>query len=430
MDSSLHAGILLISTRGQQYQVLEKLGEGGQGEVYKVVSNGNSFALKWYFKKCATKRQRDILENLILKGSPDECFLWPSDIVEYSGSFGYIMPLRTSNYRGMVDLMKRRVEPSFRALAIAGANMAKAYKELHSMGYCYCDISFGNAFFEPDTGDIMICDNDNVIVNKTKPPIAGTQRFMSPEVVRGANYPSTDTDLFSLAVLLFYMFMLNHPLEGAKEAKIKALDVHAMYQLYGTDPLFIWDPNDKSNRPVKGYHDNAIIYWDLYPKFLKDLFTVSFTEGLHNPKKRILEKQWQDAFIKLADSIMYCPKCGAEVFFDQNKRDAGAGHICWACQASINAPPILTIGKKHIILNKNTFIYEHHIKGNYCFSKIVGQVVQNPQNPSRWGVKNVSNEEWIYVKRDNTQIPIEKGKSAVIATGAKINFGIKTGEFN
>ena len=53
-----------------------------------------------------------------------------------------------------------------------------------------------------------------------------------------------------------------------------------MNQLYGVNPVFIFDPDDKSNRPVRGYQDNAIIYWDLYPKALKDLFTNAFTVGI------------------------------------------------------------------------------------------------------------------------------------------------------
>lgn len=429
MNSSLHAGILLISTRGQQYQVLEKLGEGGQGEVYKVVSNGNSFALKWYFKKCATKKQRDILENLMLKGSPDECFLWPTDIIDKGNVFGYVMPLRTSEYKGIVDLMKRRIDPSFKALAIAGFNISRSFQKLHSMGYCYCDISFGNTFFDPFTGNVLICDNDNVIVNKSKPPIIGTQRFMAPEVVRGDANPSTDSDLFSMAVLLFYLFMVHHPLEGANESKIKALDIHAMNQLYGKTPVFIWDPEDKSNRPVKGLHDNAIIFWDIYPKFFRDLFITSFTDGLRKPQKRVLENRWQSAFIKLSDSIMFCPRCESEVFFDTFKKENGTGHLCWNCQTSVNPPPVLKVGKNLILMTKRTKIYEHHLKDNNCIDKIIGEMVQNPSDPQKWGLKNVSGEEWIYQRPDGSQTPVEKGKAAVVAKGTKIVFGSVTGEF-
>jgi serine/threonine protein kinase len=115
--------------------------------------------------------------------------------------------------------MTRRIEPTFRALATAGLNLSHNYLLLHSQGLCYRDISFGNAFFDPDNGDVLIADNDNVSVDGAGAlGVLGTPRFMAPEVVRGDALPSTQTDLFSLSVLIFYMLMVAHPLEGEKEA--------------------------------------------------------------------------------------------------------------------------------------------------------------------------------------------------------------------
>jgi serine/threonine protein kinase len=109
---------------------------------------------------------------------------------------------------------------------------------------------------------------------------------MAPEIVRGEAVPSTQTDLFSLSVLIFYMLMVAHPLEGAKEAAIKALDLPAMTKIYGKEPIFIFDPNDDSNRPVPGIHDNALAFWRIYPQFLRDIFIRAFTIGIKRPEKR------------------------------------------------------------------------------------------------------------------------------------------------
>lgn len=429
MDGVLKSGTTLMSNNNLRYDIVEKLGEGGQGEVYKVKQDGEFYALKWYFKHTATEKQRDIITNLIKKGVPDASFLWPLDLVENDKLFGYIMPLRPAEYKNIVDLMKRRTEPSFRALSLAGVNLAKGFRNLHSMGYSYCDISFGNIFFHPQTGGVLICDNDNVTVNGMDNGILGTPRFMAPEIVVGDKKPSTDTDLYSMALLLFYMFMIHHPLEGALEAKIKALDIPAMKQLYGTKPIFIWDENDRSNRPVKGYQDNALIYWELYPKFLKNLFTISFTDGLHNPKKRIMEKGWQDAFVKLMDSIMICPKCGAEVFFDEDKYNKSVGHICWSCRATMTVPLRLAIGKKQLLINKETKLLQHHLKDDFNLSTVVGEVVQNPTDPTKWGIRNVSEDIWMYVKPDGVQLPVTKGKTAAISRQARILFGQCEGIF-
>lgn len=431
MDGQLKIGTILTADSGNRYTVKQLLGAGGQGEVYSVEAEHKAYALKWYYKNTATKNQKEILDNLIQNGPPDASFLWPQDMIfrAYGESFGYIMPLRPKNYRSIVDMMKRKAEPSFYCLCRAAYQLTRGYRALHGKGYSYRDISFGNVFFDPDTGDVLICDNDNVSYNDAKTGIYGTPRFMAPEIVTGKAKPSRNTDLFSLAVLLFYMFMLGHPLEGKREARIKCMDIHAMNQLYGTDPLFVFDPDNKDNRPLVGYQDNVLIFWDLYPQQLRDLFIMSFTTGLTQPNRRITEAKWLETFANMMSGIMICPNCGCEVFYDAQKEESGAAHICWGCQQTVTVPPKMVIGKSTVLLMAGTKLYQHHIDGDYDMETVAGEVVQNPSNPKLWGIKNLSRDNWTYSKGDGTQVPVAPGRSAAIARDAKVDFGQLTGEF-
>ncbi|MBR2660454.1 MAG: protein kinase [Clostridia bacterium] len=432
MDGQLKNGTLLVSESSNRYKVVSLLGAGGQGEVYDVELNGKHYALKWYYKHMATKEQKSILDNLVSKGAPDNTFLWPQDLIfnGWGQSFGYIMPLRPKNYKSIVDMMKRRAEPSFYTLCRAAYNLTNGYQKLHSMGYSYRDISFGNLFFDPNNGDVLICDNDNVAANGIdNSAVYGTPRFMAPEIVLGKAKPSRNTDLYSLAVLLFYMFMMGHPLEGKLEADIRCMDIHAMNRLYGTNPVFVFDPNNKTNRPVKGYQDNVLIYWDIYPQIIRDLFMRSFTEGLTAPNKRVTEKQWLDAFANLMTGIIACPGCGAEVFFDESKVASGVAHTCWNCGRATQYPVSIIVGKSRVLLKKGAKLYAHNIYGNYDMDTVVGEVVQNPNNPNLWGIKNQSKDNWTYIRADGQQIPVALGRSAAIAKDAKIGFGQLIGEF-
>ena len=435
MHQLLQLGASVQSSSGHLCTVKTFLGGGGQGEVYLAQLAGKPIALKWYFSEQATPTQRKNLEILIDKGPPNAQFLWPMELAtapDVSG-FGYIMPLRYPGYKSIVDLMKRRIEPSFQALATAGLQLAQAFLELHAKGLCYRDISFGNVFFNPVSGDIQVCDNDNVSIDgQGQGSVLGTPRFIAPEVVRGESVPSIQTDLFSLSVLLFYLFHIHHPLEGRRESSIKCFDLPAMTQLYGTNPLFIFDPTDTSNQPVRGLHDNALEYWPLYPQYLRDLFTQAFTAGLHDPHERVRESQWRTALVQLRDAVMYCSHCGAENFYDGDtlRLAGGQPRLCWSCQKLLTLPFRLRLDRQVVMLNHNTSLYPHHLdpQRRYDLSQPWAAVQRHPQNPDVWGLKNLSTIKWVSTAPDGTIRDVEPGRSVSLAAGVKVNFGSVEGE--
>ena len=71
-------------------EVIEKLGEGGQGYVYSVDYRGRKLALKWY-KKGVINNLNAFRENLIhniQEKAPTDSFLWPIAVTQlYYGTF-------------------------------------------------------------------------------------------------------------------------------------------------------------------------------------------------------------------------------------------------------------------------------------------------------------------------------------------------------
>jgi len=416
-------------------KVEKLLGRGGQGEVYQVTLSGQPMALKWYYPVSATLEQRLGLEMLVKRGVPDIRFLWPVDLAASPGSagFGYIMPLRPERYKSINDLVMFRVKASYRVLATGGASLADGFYRLHSAGLCYRDISFGNVFFDPQTGDVLICDNDNVSEDGAAPSyVVGTQRFMAPEIVRGEARPSTQTDLYSLAVLLFYMLVNHHPLDGKQETAIHCSDDAAMNFLYGTNPIFIFDPNDRSNEPLHGYHDNALIRWPILPRFVRDMFTRAFTVGLRASAARVRESEWIDALVQLRDAIFPCTWCGRSTFFDiaayQEAGDTPAS--CWSCRQRLVLPARIQFNKTFVMLNADTKLYPHHIDAKQWnnFTQPIGDVVQHPSKPDLWGIRNQSEYTWTSTAAAGAIYDIPPGRSFTLSAGARINFGPSTGK--
>jgi eukaryotic-like serine/threonine-protein kinase len=441
MNQTLQIGqTVRTQTTGLACTVEQFLGGGAQGEVYRATLAGQPVALKWYFPQYLQQDQglRRRLEQIVRFGPPSDRFLWPLDLTVRVGDdeqFGYIMPLREARFRGMADLVTRRVTPSLRALVTVGFELAYHYRELHAKGLCYRDIAFGNVFFDPDTGEVRIGDNDNVDVNNTPGAINGTPRFMAPEIVRGEAEPNAQTDLFSLGVLLFYLLCNHHPLEGKRELAIHCFDQPAMTRLYGQEPLFIFDPLDESNRPVPGEHDNALAFWPLYPQALRDLFTRAFTAGLHDPHHgRVRESEWCTALLRLRDGLFYCTACGAENFYDVATLRAGQTPRCWACQTSLRLPPRLRLQqgteRSIILLTHETRLYGHHLDPNRQFdlSEPWAAVAVHPTRPDVWGLQNRSADKWVVTTADGAVRDVPPGRSVTLAAGTQIHFGTCEGE--
>jgi eukaryotic-like serine/threonine-protein kinase len=433
---------------GQACEVGQFLGGGGQGEVYRAKWVGGQYALKWYFPHTATVDQQAALERLVKHHrAPSDQFLWPLDLAKSrrAPGFGYIMKLREPRYKSLFDLVTRRVDPTFGALSTAALQLVDSFRKLHADGLCYRDISFGNAFFDPKTGDVLICDNDNVAENRSKVSgVLGTPDFMAPELVRmekGA-LPSRQTDLYSLAVLLFYMFLNSHPLMGARMLKIRAWDYPARRKIFGQEPLFIFDPHDPSNAAVPRAQDpsaeagaNALELWPLYPRFFQELFKKAFTTGLHDAEHgRVTEGEWKFALARLQDCLLTSCPCRRENFFDAEELDGDAQYQkkCWNCGKVPPLPFRLHLGKLVIVLNTDTKLFAHHQEdhSDLAATSPLAEVARHPSNPNIFGLRNLSAGRWVATTADGVMKDVDPGKSIVLAKGTTIAFGRLTGELH
>ncbi|MDE6519030.1 MAG: protein kinase [Ruminococcus sp.] len=426
---------------GGKAKVAGIIGKGDQSAVYLVEYNGMQWALKWYnIDKIENPDAfRNNLKQNITDGAPSNRFLWPKYLTKVlsDGSFGYLMELKPDSFDSFVDILNtyklvtdpstgRTVKKTVRfstlyAMVTAVINIVNAFRQLHRSGKSYQYLSDGGFFINIDTGAILVCDCDNIVPEGSDFGINGKPGYIAPEVVKGTAKPDVQTDKYSLAVVLFKLLFRGDPLEGEKVIKDVCLTKESELKHYGQEALFIYDPNDDSNRPVRGIHDNVMKFWKVYPDYVKEAFIRSFTEGLNDINKRMVENEWQELFIRLRAEIIMCG-CGRTNFISMFEMPDKKTYKCPKCGMKF-----ATIGFSNnsdripLYLGKKFFECEIY---SDCedFLNLAGELVEN-KITGKLGIKNCSEKSWKVKMPDGIYHEVAPGKGCPIWKELEIDFG-------
>lgn len=432
----LSPGTALTCIESQQPCVIrELLGEGGQGEVYRVTVGGEERALKWYndlvLRVDQTLQRR--LQLAIDMGAPSPHFLWPQELVTdpQRRRLGYVMRLRRRGTVKIQALLAQEVRPSFRAIAFAGWQLTDALFALHGLGLAYRDLNAGNVFVDPRRGQVEVCDNDNVDIDGAASVIGGVMEYQAPEVVLRHAGPSRASDLHSLAVMLFRMLHVGHPLVGAREAQFSNLaDPKVMRKLYGSEARFVFDPVDESNRPTPEAHGPVLGHWPIYPQALRSLFTRAFTLGLYDPASRVQESEWRRAMRLLHDSVLTCTGCGAQNFHDPQRRGAVS---CWSCGGPLPASPLrLGLRRRNaggaeapdhvVVMEPGACLFADQLRLNRMSPQAVVAEVAAAAGHSAPRLRNFSGVTWTVQDGDGRR-EVASGEDLLVTPGLRLSFG-------
>ena len=77
-----------------------------------------------------------------------------------------------------------------------------------------------------------------------------------------------------------------------------------------------------------------------------------------------------------------------------------------------------------VMLNHDTKLYPHHVDPNrpWDFSRPVAEVTRHPQDPGRWGLKNLTDGRWNFTPPGGAVADLDPGKNVPLANGTRINF--------
>ncbi|GHU22892.1 hypothetical protein FACS1894172_07740 [Spirochaetia bacterium] len=385
-------------------KIVEELGRGTQGIAYKLMLRDRLYALKWFTSKGILDNaafKENLRKNIEERKSPDSRFLWPLYMTaEQNGAYGYVMDLKPSEYSkfpAILNCVPSARFPSWDEQIVAALNLVSAFRALHLNGLSYQDMNDGSFFINVKTGDIKICDTDNVTSGgeANSSGVKGTPGYMAPEIIAKQEHPSTETDFHSLAVVLFKLFVHHHPLEGKRLADGDGLADPTV--LHGTDPVFIFDPDNTSNRPTLEEQENPRNIWPGLPEYIQNLFIQAFGEGLKSPTRRPTELEWQKALLRFRDEDVVNDTHDAARFL---------------------------IGDYSIALIAGKELYRYHVEPkadflNINFSSSIGKIVSN-KTTGRIALLNNSGEAWMFTAPDGTKGKVETGQVIEVKCGTEL----------
>jgi eukaryotic-like serine/threonine-protein kinase len=221
------------------YKILEKLGEGGMGVVYRARDTklDRSVALKFLPQQLTLtdeNKQRFIREakSAATLNHPNVCTIY--DIQEYKdGENGQEHLFIVMEYVEGQTLRDKINTLTFKQAIEFGTQIADGLAAAHEHGIVHRDIKPENIMIRKD-GRVIIMDFGLAKMRGTATRITkegstvGTAGYMSPEQIQGMD---TDhrSDIFSLGVVLYEMFTRQMPFKGVHETALA-------YEIVNVDP--------------------------------------------------------------------------------------------------------------------------------------------------------------------------------------------------
>jgi len=232
---SIDDGISMLGTTVSHYKILEKLGEGGMGVVYKAedLRLRRLVALKFLppdFTKDERAKKRFGREARAASALDHPNIAVVHDIGESPEGQSFIC---MAYYEGRTVKQQLDRGPLDAKLALKiAAQVADGLQRAHEAGIVHCDIKPANLIVT-NRGEVKILDFGVArLGGETKSSststTGGTLAYMSPEQARGETVDKR-SDVFSLGVVLYEMITGRRPFHGEHDAAV-------LYSIVNAEP--------------------------------------------------------------------------------------------------------------------------------------------------------------------------------------------------
>ncbi len=217
------------------YKIIEKLGEGGMGEVFKAQDTKLDRFVALKFLPTQLTASEDGKARFIQEAKAASAMNHPNVCTIYSIEKYNNQLFIAMEFIDGITLRNNKQNLSEKRILDIGVQVAEGLAAAHEKGIVHRDIKPENIMIRKD-GIVQIMDFGLAKLRETSEvsrltkagTTMGTMGYMSPEQVQGLDVDHR-TDIFSLGVVLYEMFTGESPFKGIHETAI-------MYEIVNVDP--------------------------------------------------------------------------------------------------------------------------------------------------------------------------------------------------
>ncbi|KRX09029.1 Sterile alpha motif/pointed domain [Pseudocohnilembus persalinus] len=223
----------------ESIDIQEKFAQGGYGEIFKGVYQGQQVAIKSFgnkrnlesegsFNKGKAKsflKEAEILNKI---GQHPNIVLFMGVSIDLQNQYLLTEYLECGSLYQLIH--KSQYEISYEKLLFIFYNIAQGMKYLHSKNICHCDLKSQNILLDKNLNPkicdfglsrVKLSDEEEVKNYKKKGKQLGTYQWMAPEIIRGQSYQKY-SDVYSFGMVLYEALIKQIPFKGMLQQQIIA----------------------------------------------------------------------------------------------------------------------------------------------------------------------------------------------------------------
>lgn len=225
----------MIGKRLGQYEILEEIGHGGMGVVYRA-------------------RQASLNRDVAVKVLPDERLADPDALARFRREAMVVARITHPSLVNVIDIgeaqgthfiameylpgmtlaqrLRRKGPMSYADAVRVAVQVAGALGAIHAKGLVHRDVKPSNVIVDDqlhakltDFGVALLAERSDAL-GVTLGAAVGTPHYMSPEQVTARGEVGAASDVYALGVVLYEMLAGRHPWDGATPGEVMVKQVH------------------------------------------------------------------------------------------------------------------------------------------------------------------------------------------------------------